>query len=154
MKPLLLFALAATTLAFAADEEDAKRLPEGAGRDVVAQACLSCHGSAYFRRLRIDKDQWTEKIGDMIDRGARVNDAQSTIIVAYLTENFGPGAKINVNTAPFEELKAVLSLTNQETQSVLAVRKENGNFKSAEELKAVPGVDPAKIEKKKELLSF
>ncbi len=152
MKIVLL--LAAAALAFAADDEDAARLPDSPGRDVVAQSCIACHGSAYFRRLRLDKDGWTEKVGDMIDRGAKVNDAQSAAIVDYLVHNFGPTSKINVNTAPFEELKAVLSLTNPETQAVLAARKEKGSFKSAADLQNIPGVDPQKIESKKEILAF
>lgn len=142
------------SLACAADDDDAKRLPAGPGRDTVAESCLSCHGSAYFRRQRLDKDQWTEKVGDMIDRGAKVNDAQAAIIVDYLVQTFGPGGKINVNTAPFEELKAILSLTNEETQAILAYRKDKGDFKSVEELKSISGVDRNKIETKKELIIF
>lgn len=152
MRPLLLLAM--VSLAFAADDDDAKRLPAGPGRDTVAESCLSCHGSAYFRRQRLDKDQWTEKVGDMIDRGAKVNDAQAAIIVDYLVQTFGPGGKINVNTAPFEELKAILSLTNEETQAILAYRKDKGDFKSVEELKSISGVDRNKIETKKELIIF
>ena len=152
MRPPLLLAM--VSLAFAADDDDAKRLPAGPGRDTVAESCLSCHGSAYFRRQRLDKDQWTEKVGDMIDRGAKVNDAQAAIIVDYLVQTFGPGGKINVNTAPFEELKAILSLTNEETQAILAYRKDKGDFKSVEELKSISGVDRNKIETKKELIIF
>ena len=150
---LLLFA-AVTLAAFAADDEDAKRLPPGPGRDTVAQSCLACHTSSYFRRLRLDKDAWSDKVGDMIDRGAKVTDAQAAIIVDYLSQTFGPGARMNVNTAPYEELKAILSLTNPETQALIAARKEKGEFKSIEELKSVAGVDEKKIEAKKDLITF
>jgi competence ComEA-like helix-hairpin-helix protein len=150
----LLILLAAATLAFAADDEDAKRLPPGPGRDMVAQSCLACHASAYFRRLRIDKDAWSDKVGDMMDRGAKITDAQAMVIVEYLVHTFGPGAKMNVNTAPYEELKAILSLSNPETQALVAARKEKGEFKSIEELKAVSGVDEKKIEAKKEMITF
>jgi competence ComEA-like helix-hairpin-helix protein len=153
MKTLIL-TLAAAGLVLAADDDDAKRLPDGPGKDVVAQSCLSCHASAYFRRLRLDKDAWTEKVGDMVDRGAKVNDAQAAAIVEYLSQAFGTGAKINVNTAPFEELKAILGLTNQETQAVLAERKEKGRFNTVGELKNISGVDSNKIETKKELITF
>jgi competence ComEA-like helix-hairpin-helix protein len=150
----LLILLAAATLAFAADDEDAKRLPSGPGRDTVAQSCLNCHTSAYFRRLRIDKDAWSEKVGDMMDRGAKITDAQAAIIVDYLAQTFGPGARMNVNTAPYEELKAILSLTNPETQALIAARKEKGEFKSIEDLLAVNGIDRKKIEAKKDLITF
>jgi competence ComEA-like helix-hairpin-helix protein len=154
MKLPLLLIPALACLSFAADDEDAKRLPDGPGRDAVAQVCLSCHASAYFRRLRLDKDAWSEKIADMTDRGARVNDAQAAVIAGYLSTAFGPAAKINVNTAPFEELKAILALTNQETQALVAARKEKGTFHSLEEMKSVAGVDGKKIETKKELIIF
>jgi len=152
MKLLLL--LAAATLAFAADDEDAKRLPAGPGRDTVAQSCLSCHASAYFRRLRLDKDAWNDKVGDMMDRGAKITEPQAAVIVDYLAKTFGPGAKMNVNTAPYEELKAILTLTNPETQALMAARKEKGEFKSIEELLAVTGVDQKKIEAKKDSITF
>jgi competence ComEA-like helix-hairpin-helix protein len=151
---LLILLTAASLAAFAAEDDDAKRLPPGPGRDTVAQSCLSCHTSAYFRRLRLDKDAWSEKVGDMMDRGAKVTDPQAAIIVDYLAQTFGPGAKMNVNTAPYEELKAILSLTNQETQALIAARKEKGEFKSIDELKAIGGIDSAKIEGKKEQIAF
>lgn len=152
--PLLLVpTLAFASLAFA-DDEDARRLPDAPGRDVVAQACLACHGSAYFRRLRIDKEAWSDKVADMVERGAKVSDAQAAVIVEYLSKTFGPGSKVNVNTAPFEELKAVLSLTNPETQAIVGYRKEKGSLNSLEELKNVPGVDGRKIETKKESIAF
>jgi len=150
----LILLTVAVLAAFAADDEDAKRLPPGPGRETVAQSCLSCHASAYFRRLRLDKDAWSDKVGDMIDRGAKVTDAQAAVIVDYLSQTFGPGAKINVNTAPYEELKAILALTNPETQALIAARKEKGEFKSIEDLLAVNGVDAKKIESKKDSITF
>src|SRR5690348_12164054 len=95
----------AAALAFGADEEDAKRLPEAAGKDTVVKVCLSCHGSGSFRKLRLTQEGWSDKVADMIDRGAQATDAQTTVIVEYLTQTFGKGSPIHVNTAPFEELK-------------------------------------------------
>ena len=151
---VLLFSILAFAAVSFAQEEDAQRLPAGPGRDAVAQACLNCHGSGYFRRLRLDKDQWSDKVADMVERGAKVSDPQAAAIVEYLSTTFGPGAKIFVNTAPFEELKAVLSLTNEETQAVVAYRKEKGSFRSLDELMRVPGVDGKKIENRKESIAF
>jgi competence protein ComEA len=37
---------------------------------------------------------------------------------------------------------------------VLAYRAKNGNFKSIDDLKKVPGIDPAYIESKKDRLAF
>ena len=153
MKTVIL--IAAAGLAFAAaDDEDAKRLPDGSGKDTLVKVCLSCHGTGNFRKLRLTKEAWSEQVADMIDRGAQVTDAQGAAVVEYLTQTFGKDSKIYINTAPFEELKSVLGLSVPETQAVLAYRKEKGDFKSWQDLEKVPGVDPGKIEKKKELILF
>jgi competence ComEA-like helix-hairpin-helix protein len=146
--------LAVAGLAFAAEEDEAKGLPEGAGKDAVIKVCLSCHGPGNFRKLRLGKEGWTEQVADMVDRGAEATAAQSAAVVDYLTQNFGKDSKIYVNTAPFEELKAVFGLTVPEAQAMVARRKEKGDFKSWDELRATPGVDSAKFEKKKELIAF
>jgi hypothetical protein len=36
----------------------------------------------------------------MVDRGAKADDKQQKIIVAYLARNFGKDSKVNMNTAP------------------------------------------------------
>jgi competence protein ComEA len=153
MKPTLLL-IAAAGLAFAADDDEAKRLPDGPGKDVVAKACLSCHGAGNFRKKRLAKDGWSEQVADMIDRGAQATDAQVDAVVQYLTENFGKTSRLYINTAPFEELKAVLGLTVAETQSLIAFRTEHGDFKSWEDVQKVPGVEPKKLEAKKESIAF
>src|SRR5436305_2583482 len=130
MRPLLLLCIAVTATAWPADDEDVKGLPDAPGKEVVVKLCLSCHGAANFRKKRLTKDGWSEQVADMIDRGAQATDAQAATIVDYLTQTFGKESKINVNTAPFEELKSVLGLTTEESRAVVAWRKENGDFKS------------------------
>jgi competence protein ComEA len=154
MRTLLLICMAALGAAWAADDEDVEGLPEAPGKDVVVKLCLSCHGAANFRKKRLTKDGWSEQVADMVDRGAQATDEQAATIVDYLTQTFGKGSKINVNTAPFEELKSVLGLTTEESRAVIAWRKENGDFKSRQDLQKVPGIDPQKVENKKEIIVF
>ena len=146
--------IAGVSLAFAAGDEEAKRLPDGPGKDAVVKVCLSCHGTGNFRKLRLTKEVWAEKVADMVDRGAESTEAESTAVVEYLTQTFGKGSKVRVNSAPFEELKAVLGLTTEESKALLAYREEKGEFKSWQELKSVPGIDAQKIENKKDLIAF
>src|SRR5690349_8350011 len=94
-----LVCLAAISPALAADDEDAKLLPDGTGKDAVVKVCLSCHGAGNFRKLRLTKDGWAEQVADMIDRGAESTPAESAAVVDYLTNTFGKGSKINVNSA-------------------------------------------------------
>src|SRR5438105_5786947 len=145
----MLILIAAASLAVAAEDDEAKGLPEAPGKDVTVKVCLSCHGSGSFRKRRLTREGWAEKVADMVDSGAEATEAQQTAVVDYLTQTFGKDSKIHINTAPFEELRSVLGLTVEEAKAVLTYRKENGDFKSFQDLQKVPGVDAKKIETKK-----
>jgi competence protein ComEA len=147
MLPVFLF------LVLVADES-AALLPGGPGKDVVSRICTDCHDTSNIRKLRMARDGWSEKIDDMVERGAKGTDQEMTVVLDYLTKNFGPDSKINVNTAPFSELKAILGLTNDETEAVLDYRKKNGNFQQWKDLLRIAGVEGKKIEVKKDLLVF
>jgi competence protein ComEA len=138
----------------AAAGDDAKNLPAGSGREAVARICIDCHGAANFRKYRLSKDVWSEKVDDMVERGAKGTDDELDTIVDYLAKNFGPDSKVGVNTAPLEELKYVLGLTVPEAQAVIAYRGANGAFHSLQDLKNVPGVDFRKFEAGKDKLQF
>lgn len=140
-------------LAFAADES-AKLLPDAPGKEVVSKVCTECHDTSNIRKLRIPRNEWSDKMDDMVDRGAKGTDQEMMAILDYLTQNFGPDSRIFVNTAPFSELKSVLQLTNDETTAVIEYRKKNGNFQQWSDLLKVAGVDGKKIEAKKDLLAF
>ena len=140
-------------LVWAADSEE-RDLPAGPGKDAVATVCSACHAMGKIRRLRLPADGWAGKIDDMVDRGAQATPEQIDAVGAYLTANFGPGAKVRVNTAPLEELRAVLGLTADESSAVVAWRKKNGDFRSWIDVAKVPGVDGGKVEGKKDLMAF
>ena len=143
-----------TLILLAADPQEIKLLPDGAGKDVVVKACLECHGVANFRKARKDSDEWTDSVQDMLDRGAKATSAEADLIVAYLVKNFGKGAKVQMNTAPLEEIKVVLGFTVPEANAVVAWRDQNGPYTDWRDVLKAPGVDPAKVESKKELMSF
>jgi competence protein ComEA len=137
-----------------AADESGKLLPEGPGRDVVAKVCTDCHGAEAYRKLRLDKDGWSEKVGDMVDNGAKANDAEVAAIVDYLAANFGPDSKVRINTAPLTELKSVLGFSVAESEAIIDYRGKNGPFKEPAGLLKVPGVDPQKVEAKKAQMLF
>jgi competence protein ComEA len=145
--------LAAALLAVAADD-DAKLLPDGPGKEVVVRTCLECHDAASFRKKRLNRDDWTETVGRMVDQGANASDQEQTDIIEYLVHNFGPDSKVRINTAPFSEIRLVLSFTNEETKAIIAYRDQHGDFKELRDLLGVPGVDSKKVEAKKEMLAF
>jgi competence ComEA-like helix-hairpin-helix protein len=155
MRLLLLLTLACAwgDPALAADPE-AGRLPPGAGKEVVAKVCAECHGADNFRKKRLTRDEWSETVDKMVEEGAKATDDEITAIVDYLAQNFSKDSKVWVNTAPLAELKNVLGFTNEEASAILAWRAEKGDFHSAADVQKVPGVDPQKVEAKKEMMAF
>ncbi len=152
--PYFAICFALACIAPAASDEDAKKLPDGAGRETVAKVCIDCHGSANFRKARLSRDDWSDKVDDMVERGAKGTDDELDAVIEYLAKNFGPDSKVVVNTAPFEELKSVLGLTFPEAEAVVAYRDANGTFHSLVDLEKVPGVDTKKLEARKDKLQF
>jgi len=145
--------VAAAALCMAAGE-DAKLLPDGPGKEIVVRLCTECHGPENFRKVRHDKDEWSDSVGDMVDRGAKGTPAELEAVVDYLAQNFGTDSKVNVNTAPLQELKAQLDFSVPEALAVIAYRQNKGAFKEWRDLLKVNGVDPRKVEAKKEKMGF
>jgi competence protein ComEA len=144
---------AAVALCLAADNA-AKLLPDSPGKETVVRLCTECHGPENFRKVRHDKDEWTDSVADMVDRGAKGTPAELAAVVDYLAQNFGADSKVNVNTAPLQELKAQLDFTVPEALAVIAYRQNSGSFKEWRDLLKVNGVDPQKVEARKEKMAF
>lgn len=140
-------------MALASDDE-AKNLPDGPGKEIVAKVCIDCHTASTFRKMRFNEDEWVDKVGDMVDRGAKADDQQQAEIVAYLVRNFGPGAKVNMNTAPLSELMVVLGFTADESKALAAYRTDHGALKDWREVTKVSGVDAKKAESQKDKMAF
>ena len=62
--------------------------------------------------------------------------------------------RLNVNKATAIELEAGLSLRRSQAAALIAYREKNGDFKSLDDLKKVPGLDAAKLDAKKDRLVF
>jgi competence protein ComEA len=149
----LALAAALGALTLAADDEG-KLLPAGTGREVTAKVCINCHDASNFRKVRLGRDQWESEVGLMVDNGAKATDDELAAVIDYLVENFGPDSKIQVNTAPIGEIKAVLGLTAAQAVALVDYREANGNFTTWQDLLKVPQMDAKKIEDKKDLLAF
>lgn len=65
-------------------------LPEGDGKQIFEDACISCHGADFVTEAKNDRDQWTDVVNQMKLIGAPVADNQVSVLVDYLTRNFGP----------------------------------------------------------------
>ena len=128
------------------DEELAK-----IGEETVNKACANqCHG---FENLETRRTvgEWNGVVREMIDRGALVPEKELAIVKQYLKRYYGIVA---VNSAPAEELSAVLGLSPKDAEAIVKYRDARGKFADADALLNVPGIDKTKIEEQPEALRF
>lgn len=128
-------------------------LPDGKAKDVVAQACSDCHGLDKIVDNPMSAEKWRTTVEKMVKKGASLSPEQIDMVVDYLSVYF-PSDKINVNTSTAQELQDALALTSAEADAIVQYRKANGNFKDLSSLAKVSGVDPKKIDAKKDLIEF
>jgi mono/diheme cytochrome c family protein len=69
--------------------ESPPRLPEGEGKQIVAQVCGSCHSLEIVTSKKWSRQQWDDSVQAMIGRGAPVSKAEVSNVVNYLSRNFG-----------------------------------------------------------------
>jgi competence ComEA-like helix-hairpin-helix protein len=128
-------------------------LPDGKAKAIVESACSECHGLDQVVQAGMSAADWKATVNRMIRKGANVTPEQIDVVADYLAVYF-PGDKTNVNTATADQLKSALQLTAAEAEAIVSYRRANGNFKDLASLEKVTGVDPKKIEAKKDLIAF
>jgi competence protein ComEA len=130
-------------------------LPDGPGKQIVVAKCTQCHGPEMFALSRKTADDWDAVITKMTSNGLVITDEEYAVIMDYLTKNLGPlPAKINVNKATAAELQKGLDLTDAEAQAIVKFHTDHGDFKTWNDVAKVDGVDPKKIEAKKDAIAF
>jgi len=132
------------------------QLPDGPGKAETEKICTQCHELERSISLRQDRDGWQATMNKMISLGAKGTDQEFQAVVDYLAKNYQGDAlpRINVNKARAIELESGLTLKRSEAAAIIDYRTKRGDFKSIEDLKKVPGIDVAKIEAKKDRLTF
>jgi competence ComEA-like helix-hairpin-helix protein len=140
-----------TALALAATQEKAAGPPDAKGKETLEKICVGCHELDVVTATRRTKIGWQQNVDDMVSRGAEGSDQEIAEVVDYLTKVYG---KLNVNTAPAQQLQEFLGFSEKEAQAVIAYRDRNGNIKDFEQLKAIPGLSPDKLQEKRSLIAF
>jgi competence protein ComEA len=132
------------------------QMPPGPGREETQRVCSGCHELERSISLRQDRDGWKATINKMVGLGAQGTEQEFSAALDYLSQNYAAEAipRLNVNTARAIDFESRLTLKRSEAAAIIKYRAEHGNFKSIDELKKVPGIDPAKIEAKKDVLAF
>ncbi len=146
----VLFSCLFTVWVAAAGDSD---LPEGKGKDAVENTCTDCHSLKRIKAQRLNEEGWNSTVREMIENGASVNADDVKVIVDYLTKNFGPDSKVNINKADAAEIAAALKLAPAEANAIVQYRTRSGPFSNLIELEKASGV-PDKIEAKKVLIEF
>jgi competence protein ComEA len=126
------------------------------GRAEALRICIQCHEFERSVAPRQDRAGWQATMDKMVAVGAKGTQKEFDAIVEYLAKTY-PGEevpKIKVNEARAIELESGLSLPRSQAAAIIQYRTKNGDFKSIEDLKKVPGVDVAKIEARKDRLLF
>jgi competence protein ComEA len=127
-----------------------------AGKAAAQRICVQCHEYERSIAPRQNRAAWQTTMDKMIALGAKGTQKEFDAILDYLATTY-PGEeipKLNVNEARAVELESALSLPRSQAAAIIQYRTKNGDFKSIDDLKKVPGVDVAKIEAKKDRLVF
>ena len=132
------------------------QLPEGPGKAETERICKQCHELERSLSPRQDRGGWQATMDKMVALGAKGTQQEFNLIVDYMTANFPAPAvpRLNVNKARAIELESALTLTRTQAAAIIQYRTKNCDFKSINDLKKVPGVDAAKLEAKKDRLTF
>ena len=118
--------------------------------EAVQTVCGRCHTTAVFLDKPRSWGRWNDVFADMTQRGANGTDEQLARVTTYFLENL---TLVNVNTSPADEIAGVLGVGDDVAEAIIASRQRQP-FANLAELRAVPGVDPAKLELRKSRILF
>lgn len=129
--------------------------PDGPGKDKFLQTCSACHSPENVLGHNLDADGWSDIMNKMVTYGAQGSEADFTQIYNYLVANFPPvPAKININTATAMNLRNWVNMPETQAEAIVAYRAQHGDFKSLDDVKAVPGADAKFLDSIKDFLTY
>ena len=132
------------------------QMPDGPGKAETQRVCSQCHEVERSISPRQDRAGWQATLNKMSGLGMKATDDEMQAVLDYLSLHYPAETlpPINVNKARAIDMESGLSLLRSQAVLIIQYRDKHGDFKSIEELKKVPGVDAAKIEAKKDRLTF
>jgi hypothetical protein len=141
---LAMLALPATTGA---------QLPPGPGQAETIRLCGTCHPPERGASVRLTREGWEDVITKMVNLGAKGTDAELEAVLEYLSTHFKGEAAVplNLNRATSVELESIAGFLRKESAAWIAYRAKRP-CATVDDLRAVPGVDFKKVEKRRERL--
>jgi competence ComEA-like helix-hairpin-helix protein len=149
---ILAFSLLSISPAFAQ-----KDFPDGPAKEYVNKICLQCHEPAQLLSQKRTENDWRATVARMALKGVAAPAEQYDAIAAYMAKNFPKtedATKLNMNKAKAEEIVAVIGLTPDEAQALVAYREKHGDYREWGEMLVVYGVDGRKLQAAKDKMSF
>ena len=140
---------AATTLAMTVTTED--RFPDGAGKAEFLKVCSGCHEAENVFAFSKTADEWSGTLANMAQLGAEATQDEWRLIERYIHAQL---ALIKINTAARDELQRTFAVEDAVADAIVKYRQEHGNFKSPDDVKKVPGLEPAAVDARRERLIF
>ncbi len=118
---------------------------------VYTRTCSLCHDAQRILSNRRTRDQWSEVIDKMVERGAQGSDEDFNAVLEYLVSHYG---RINVNRGSAKDLETVLKLSDKDAEAIVAYRKDHGPIADFDALSQVPGIDVPKLSQNRDGISF
>jgi hypothetical protein len=60
------------------------------GEALLEERCVDCHTLTRVHAARHDESQWQTSVQRMISYGTELSEGEQEVLIAYLTENYGP----------------------------------------------------------------
>ena len=88
----LLLVVSASVLSACGDGsgETADQAVSAGGETLLQERCTECHGLERTTSAQKTRAEWEDTVTRMVNRGAELSDAEKTVLVDYLAENYGP----------------------------------------------------------------
>jgi len=115
------------------------------------RVCSTCHDAQRILSNRRTKDQWSEVIDKMVERGAQGTDEDFAAVQDYLVSHYG---RVNINRGTAKDLTTVLKISDKDADAIVAFRTANGPFTDFDALAKVPGLDIDTLKQNRDAISF
>ena len=144
---------AALSLAAATPASTQVQLPDGPGKAEVQKLCSTCHPADRGASVRLTREGWQDVMTRMVALGMKGTDEELNAALEYLATHFKgeAAAPLNLNRATPVQLQSIAGLLRSES-AVLIAHRAKAPCKTLEDLKAVKGLDYAKIENRRDRL--
>jgi competence ComEA-like helix-hairpin-helix protein len=113
------------------------------GAATFRTVCVMCHPPDRIVGTRRTAFEWEEIIEKMLTKGAKGTDQELQTVFLFLVQRYG---KVNINTAPADEIATVLSVPSERGEAIVQYRSGHGKFTDVDSVRKVPGLEDVKLE--------